>query len=109
MKAELTGMAWKAFYTDRSVWVGNSYHDDGIILVNGADEYDLDIGNVEDSDVVTVIDVIYYEEQGNNKDLASMIKAWEKNQLNVTFTVAIPKEKAGLFKKIMMDGFSIKA
>lgn len=93
MAIETTGKTFKFFYTDKEWWVGDCYHDDEVIYVNGVETHDLCSENIPDDSIVRIeggeiIDHPRYEGFG----LDDFFELWLKEQTNMTLLIQFPKE-----------------
>lgn len=101
MTTKTTGAEWKRFYSDKEFWPDEWWHDDEVITVNGknAHDFDIELTEVLDSDVMTVSAGVVYDAMSNEgPSLEGHFKSWRKKQTTVFFTVEAPKEKADAVK-----------
>lgn len=91
MAAKTNGAEWKRYYNDKKIWSDKgAWHEDEEIYVNGQlADLDLDVGKVEDTDVIKLTGgTIYTDESGEHYDsLEAHFKKWQKKQTVKTFCV----------------------
>jgi monoamine oxidase len=94
---KMSGKDFKDFYNDPTLWAGEAYHDDVLILVNGAefvsDALDGDASTIADTDQVVVEYGVYYAPDGADKDLAAVARRWLKARSTTTLLVEVAKDK----------------
>ena len=90
-----TGLNFKAFYDDSSVWKDGFFHDDGQILVNGKDhiDHEIDLTVIEDSDVVDFEGVDIFDGSGNLvMSMADAFKSWSDASVSSALLVKVPAD-----------------
>lgn len=101
MTVRMTGAEFKRFYSDPLVWKDDTYTDDVLVLVDGANssEADIDLSEVADTALVEIHrGEIAEGVPGVPIDMADAALWWRERQANVHFNVAVPRNQVDAFK-----------
>lgn len=97
MATKTNGAELKAFYNDDAYWGENLWHEDIVLVVNGAEQPDgFSISeDLKDEDLVTIVDgvVLSSSDEVDDRSFESYFKAWRKQQSTAYLAVTVPKEK----------------
>lgn len=114
MSLKVTGAEWKKFYDDDTVWAGEAYQDDCLILVDGvnADEGEgIDLSKISDTAKVEVCSgyIVRHTDDGDEHfDILKVFKAWSKKQNVVFVTLGVPKDRLEEFTALVLNHMGIK-
>jgi hypothetical protein len=91
-----TGLEWKRFYGDPSVWKDGAYHDDSKILVDGVDaeENQIDLSLIDDAAKVELHSGAFFPDgSGDPEELNDVFRKWRKAQTMSSFVVEVPNDR----------------
>lgn len=91
MSTKTNGATFKRFYSDSVYWPqdeGNTYHDDEVVLVNGA-EFEGDYSEVPDDAKISIEGGIVFGPQwdGNEPSFEGFFKRWLKLQTTISIVI----------------------
>jgi hypothetical protein len=99
MPVKTTGAEFKRFYDDKTIWVGDMFHEGEVITINGVeqDEYNHpDYATLADGDQIIIAYGVVYEDSTAEKEIGSfegLFRKWRRQQTTEVFMVEAPKEK----------------
>ena len=88
----LSGLDWKAFLDEKSIWTGESWVEDEVILLDGKETENWE--RCPDTALVKVIQgtIRYSLDKGDDADLVSTLKSWLHARQRVILLVETTKE-----------------
>ncbi|MFN9470921.1 hypothetical protein [Acidovorax sp.] len=102
----MIGAEFKRFYSDPIVWGPDTFHDDILIRVDGANaiDSDIDLSSVPDTAVVE----IEYGEIGEGlpgvpDDIADAANWWRERQSSVQYLVNVPRTQVETFEATLAN------
>lgn len=92
MPTKTTGSEIKKFYSDPAFWPDNAWHEDELLLVDGAElSPDSDISSIPDAALVTVEGGIVLGLPGDEPSFETHFRRWRKAQNTVSLLVECDK------------------
>lgn len=101
MTIKMLGAEFKRFYSDPIVWAPDTFHDDVLILVDGANASDKDIDLATVSDTATVViesGEILDGLPGVPDDIADAAIWWRARQTSADYVVSVPHSQREAFE-----------
>ena len=100
---KLTGKEWKQFYHDDSFWRKGVWFEEEMLTVNGEEQEDLDMDEVEDDDIVRISGGVVHFPEEEKEDLSFevFISRWQKMQRTERFVVTVDKERSASLKELI--------
>ncbi len=94
MATKTTGIEFKQFYGDNSIWPDDAYHEDAVIMVDGVDAGDSDLYGMPDTVAVTIESGwVFLPDQNDAIALETYFKRWRKRQALRTLIVEVDAAK----------------
>lgn len=89
-----TGVEFKRFYNDSTLWPRSVWHEDEELLVNGADPGDLPYDHIPDDAEVRITGGGVFGLPDNKKiSFESFFRAWKKRETMRTLVVECPADQ----------------
>lgn len=96
MGVKTDGATFKRYYTDTSpeAWPPETYFDDDLILVNGAEAIDRDLAEVADTDLIEIQagTVLLCADPEKAVAMTTHFRRWLKKQTTVTLLVEVHRD-----------------
>lgn len=95
MATKTTGLEFKRFYADKSIWTDGLWHEEQTAVVNGVEvNEDFCFENLADTDELVISDgVVLSKDNGELCSLESFFKKWRRAQNTETLIVTVDKSK----------------
>jgi hypothetical protein len=104
MSTKTTGLEFKKFMNDPSVWKGGRYLEEEEISVDGGEAGPVDdFDAINDSSVVVVHSGLIGNEDNDYEALEAEFRKWRKRQSTITLVVEVRSDKADKVKKAIKD------
>jgi len=95
MAVKTTGVEFKKFFQDDTVWVENAYMQDEEMTIDDVDiDLDYDLYSTPDTAIVTILAGIFVDEREETHPLEAVFRKWRKKQKTATFIVEADKDIA---------------
>lgn len=108
MTIKITGVEWKKFYNDKSIWSDGAWHEDELITVDGEEATcDTDLGKVADDVAISLDGGVYFKNDESysrgGENLEKIFRAWKKKQGDTVIVCSCPNDKVEAVKKAIKD------
>ena len=100
MSVKTTGLEFKRFYQDSSVWVDGMWHDDLDLVVDGK-EYDpsSEVVAIGDTAKVTVVGgCVFLPGDDDTVEITTLFKRWRRAQTHSVMVIEVPNERVDAVK-----------
>jgi len=99
MAVKTTGVEFKKFFQDETVWVESAYMQDEEMTIDGVDiGLDYDLYSAPDTSVVAILAGVFVDERKETHPLEAVFREWRKKQEIATFVVEAHKDIADKVK-----------
>jgi len=105
MAIKTTGIEFKKFYSDRSIWQEGWWHEDEFILIDGipSDEFDGDYDQLNDNCKISISGGVVFDEENEAKwSFESFFKKWKKSQSTTYLSIEIENTKLEELKALVL-------